>query len=309
MKNLLRCIARSVVFYIYLFAFLSCTGSVLAFLHEGHYMCEILDSLRYQFILSLAAGTVASLFYKKKYMAVFYAAFLCVNLAVVHNPASAAARKSGSGESLSVLSANLFFQNKKTDDVLKLVKRLQPDAVIFYEMSEASVDRLKELAKDYAFQNIFVRDDGFGIGLYSRIKAESSRISYSEKLELPYIVSVINGFTVYGIHPLPPLNREYMEDRNSLLKSIDPAADLVVIGDMNAVPWSGILRETKKRLRLKDARTGFWALLPTWSPPVFYFLGLPIDNCLVSESVKVEEFSIVPLPGSDHKAVFVRLAR
>jgi endonuclease/exonuclease/phosphatase (EEP) superfamily protein YafD len=309
MKNLLRSINRSMLFYIYLFAFLSCAGSVLAFLHDGHYVFEILDSLRYQFILSLAIGSAAALLCKRRYPAALYAMFLCLNLAVAYNPAPAGPCESGSGESLSVLSANLYFQNKKIDDVIKLVKRLQPDVVIFYEMKEESGNRLKELAKDYPFQNVFARDDGFGIGLYSRIKLESSRVFFSEKLGIPHIVSLIKGFTVYGIHPLPPLNSVYTEDRNRLLRSIEPTADLVVIGDMNAVPWSGILRETKKRLRLKDVRAGFRTLLPTWSQPGFYFLGLPLDNCLVSERVRVEEFFIVPLPGSDHRAVFVRLVR
>ncbi len=46
--------------------------------------------------------------------------------------------------------------------------------------------------------------------------------------------------------------------------------------------------------------------MATW-PWHFFPLHLPIDHCLLTHDLTVEEMRVLPIPGSDHSAVVVSI--
>ena len=56
---------------------------------------------------------------------------------------------------------------------------------------------------------------------------------------------------------------------------------------------------------MSDGRRGF-GIKATW-PSILGPFGIPIDHCLVSDDVIVEDFRLGPSAGSDHRAVVVDL--
>ena len=81
---------------------------------------------------------------------------------------------------------------------------------------------------------------------------------------------------------------------------------VIVLGDLNATPWSPVFKKLLGETRLVDARRGF-GLRPTW-PSTFPPLWIPIDHCLVSPGIEIRDFRVGPACGSDHHALVVDMA-
>jgi endonuclease/exonuclease/phosphatase (EEP) superfamily protein YafD len=78
----------------------------------------------------------------------------------------------------------------------------------------------------------------------------------------------------------------------------------VVVGDLNATPWSVAMREILAEGPLRSTqRFGLQATWPSWLGP----LGLPIDHVLVAGPLEPVARSIEPAFGSDHRMLVVDL--
>jgi len=117
-------------------------------------------------------------------------------------------------------------------------------------------------------------------------------------------------FHLLGTHPLPPGSPEYARLRNEQYRLIanhvqHQGLPTVVVGDLNATPWSpffaGLLRESGL-LNTSQGR-GVFGSWPAWLP-----LGrIPLDHCLVSPSIQIANKWLGPQIGSDHLPVVVDL--
>ena len=112
-------------------------------------------------------------------------------------------------------------------------------------------------------------------------------------------------------HPPPPVRAEMAEVQERFFAARAAARpslgeDLVVMGDLNATPWSYGLRRLLARAQLRDSRRGF-GLAASW-PTATPVLRIPIDQLLVSGRVVVLARQIGPAVGSDHFPVRARIA-
>jgi endonuclease/exonuclease/phosphatase (EEP) superfamily protein YafD len=110
------------------------------------------------------------------------------------------------------------------------------------------------------------------------------------------------------MHPMPPITPRYHRARNQQLRiavrESEPARRAgVLLGDLNATPWSsglaGLADEGFRRA------TG---LSPTWPAVLGGLLGIPIDQVLVTPHWSVTTSGIGPQMGSDHFPVWARLS-
>ena len=86
---------------------------------------------------------------------------------------------------------------------------------------------------------------------------------------------------------------------------VDPADFFRLLGDLNLTPYSPPFHRLLADGRLRDAMQGRgWQ--PTWRAS-FWPLALRIDHVLVSSGVCVEEATVGPAVGSDHRPVLARL--
>ena len=81
----------------------------------------------------------------------------------------------------------------------------------------------------------------------------------------------------------------------------------VVLGDLNATPWSHGFRDLKQTGRLHSSLDGR-GLQATW-PSALGRLGVPIDHLLYSTGLTVVARSPGPSFGSGHRSLWVTLAR
>ena len=78
---------------------------------------------------------------------------------------------------------------------------------------------------------------------------------------------------------------------------------VLVLGDLNASPWSSHFRRFLRDSGLRDSAQGR-GVQPTW-PAGMPWLWIPIDHCLHSPQLQVVARHVGPNLGSDHYPVVV----
>jgi endonuclease/exonuclease/phosphatase (EEP) superfamily protein YafD len=116
---------------------------------------------------------------------------------------------------------------------------------------------------------------------------------------------------VLGLHPPSPVSRSRAEARDGLLENAgrwiaDRSERSIVVGDLNATPWSAAYRELRWRGRLHDTLVGS-GLQPTW-PAGWGPLMVPIDHALHTDGLVTIERRTGPSLGSAHRSLVVTVA-
>jgi endonuclease/exonuclease/phosphatase (EEP) superfamily protein YafD len=112
-----------------------------------------------------------------------------------------------------------------------------------------------------------------------------------------------------AIHPYPPMSEDRFQERNLVLRAVAAAATqrsadpIMLLGDLNASSFSPIFSEVVGLSGLRDSQLDF-GLQRSW-PTDHYLLRIPIDHCLTSPRVVVQQRWLGPHVGSDHLPVLV----
>jgi endonuclease/exonuclease/phosphatase (EEP) superfamily protein YafD len=81
---------------------------------------------------------------------------------------------------------------------------------------------------------------------------------------------------------------------------------VVVLGDLNTVPWSAALHGLERDAHLSSSSDGF-GLQASW-PSLAGFVGLPIDQLLTSRDLTATRRQTRGGFSSSHRSVWVELA-
>lgn len=116
---------------------------------------------------------------------------------------------------------------------------------------------------------------------------------------------------VLGTHPVSPLTPARAAQRDEHFAWIAAWAQrhnepLVVVGDLNATPWSQRLRSLLDESGLLDSQRAH-GIQPSW-PAGWGLFGLPLDHVLHSPALAVVNRRLGPSFGSDHRTVHAELA-
>lgn len=217
---------------------------------------------------------------------------------------------------VTVLLANVLRTNPDPAPLLALIRREQPDIVALMEVDERWEATLTAALPEYPHQLWEARQDNFGIALLSRHPCTGCRVLRLGPEGLPtvagrFAIPTSRGdptrFTLVGTHPLPPVgsrgarsNRAQIEAIGVLLASTP--GPRILVGDLNATPWSAAFRQMVRRSGLTDSgRThGAHGTFPVDIPP----MRIPIDHFL-SSGLTVVRRERGPDIGSDHFPLIV----
>ena len=120
-----------------------------------------------------------------------------------------------------------------------------------------------------------------------------------------------------SLHTKRPGSKRYLEIQRDELhaaavwaarrREAEPDAEIVVVGDFNAVPWSSHIHHLRRAadLELVDGAT----LHSTWRTPMPAPLRIPIDYALHSGGLAVIGYALGPDVGSDHLPIRVTFTR
>lgn len=227
--------------------------------------------------------------------------------------AKAAASADSSPVRLTVASANLSFQRTDHSALATwLLSDEAPDVIALQEFTESALATVAgpEVRAAFPHRVLVPSTDQFGLGVLSKYPfASDERVDPVDSLATLKLRLVLDvrgrHVSLTAVHPMPPIHAAYARARDASLRLeagrlANSGIPGILLGDMNDTPWSTGLRATAPLRRASG-------LEPTWPNAWGWFSVLPLDHMLVTPDVKVEEASIGPDLGSDHRPVRVRL--
>ncbi|MCB8837427.1 endonuclease/exonuclease/phosphatase family protein [Aurantimonas sp. VKM B-3413] len=302
-------------------------ASLLPFLHTNVWWVRFLSFPRVQFLCALAALLLISIalpgrlrWYGVLTSAVAAAALAVQSWTVVPYAAVAPVAAASVGacpdeHRIRVLEANLQMTNEHDDRLFKEIEAADPDVLLFEEVDAWWDAQFRQLHDRYPYSKHYVTQNYYGITLLSRFPLILPEIRFLADSRDPAIFSGVtlpsgDDIRFYGIHPRPPTFGQSSAERDAVISAAalaiaDDQAPAILVGDMNATPWSPIVRRAARIGGLLDPRLGrSW--YPTWKANAT-LLRWPLDEMLFSRHFALMDFRILPPFGSDHQPVLATL--
>jgi len=220
-----------------------------------------------------------------------------------------------SGDALRIMTINVRTQNGGHQRVTDEIRRHDPDIVAIFEVSLRWEQRLKELRDSYehAHRTRLPNDGRYGVLVLSKhalnpiplpgeFRARWLRAAAAQ-IETP-----AGAVRIMAVHPQPPTSIRATRTRDDQLALINrtirdwPDVPLIVLGDLNATPWSHGHRILTRKTNLRNARRGF-GVLGTWHTAIPAICRVPIDHVLVDETFTIRNIELGRDIGSDHLPV------
>lgn len=243
-------------------------------------------------------------------------------LSGIIRPAAAVARQSGT-EPVLLVSLNLLYTQEDAAATRDYLEARSADILVLSELTPRWHEKLEDLERLYPHAVIRPRWDPWGLAIYSRyplVAIEDLDLGDQSSAHLRVLVQLPTGLLeVYGVHlASPPTPRDAarrdrqfarLAARVKAAEAADPTLARIVVGDLNATPWTPSFRDFLRDTGLVDARRPFglhvtWPYRPPlWSVP----FRIPIDHCLASPGLEVTSVDTGPAVGSDHLPLECRI--
>lgn len=209
---------------------------------------------------------------------------------------------------ITIATINLHVSATETTGLRQFLDEAQPDLVVLMELNPTLAAQLPAFT-DYPEQHLVPEDSPFGIGVISRLALQDvATVTDPDGLAEIDLQLRVGDRTVAAtvLHPMPPMASVWHDARRAKLAAAVTRQSLhagpkLIIGDLNASPWSSALRTLPGDYRRATT------LEPTWPSWGFGVFGIPIDLVLGSPEWRVKETRVDASFGSDHAPVTVTL--
>jgi endonuclease/exonuclease/phosphatase (EEP) superfamily protein YafD len=232
-------------------------------------------------------------------------------------------REPSIGPRFRAMTANLLMVNADTDGIVGEVVAAKPDVLMLQEYTEHwHAAFQKALAKDYPYSSVVMRDDSFGIAIYSRTPF-AGEVDQRFPLGRAGVEQMraeveIGGqrLALYNVHLLPPRTLLYTgEHRLQVADLIDTLhhekLPYVVCGDFNfpdLSPQQSALKRAGAREAHQLAGYGRGATWPVIYAFRYLMPGIRIDHVYLGPQLTATTCEAGEGRGSDHRPVVVDVA-
>ncbi|MCE7901722.1 MAG: endonuclease/exonuclease/phosphatase family protein [Gammaproteobacteria bacterium PRO9] len=295
-------------------------ATVAALLARANWFLDLFSNFPVQYAVLLALSAVVCLALHQWGWAALAVLALVPNViaiasylpGLVRSPPPVA-QPTGPARPILLVSLNLQYSREDATATRAWLEQRSADILVLSELTPRWHEKLPDLERLYPHAVIRPRWDPWGLAVYSRyplVAVEDLDLGDDQSAHLRVVVRLPTGLLeVYGVHlASPPTPRDAARrDRQfarlvDRIRAADPALPKVVVGDLNATPWTPSFRDFLRNTGLVDARRPFglqvtWPFRPSlWSVP----FRIPIDHCLASPGLDVTAVDTGPAVGSDH---------
>lgn len=219
------------------------------------------------------------------------------------------------GNRLRLLEVNVQMTNRHDHRLLDIVRRADPDVAWFQETDAWWEQELAPLGKNMPYGAAKAQPNYFGVHLFSKLPLRDPQVHFLTSSRNPSVFAGLRlpsgqEAKLYAIHPRPPQVGQSTAERDAQLLATALAArddqePHVVAGDMNAVPWEGVIHHAQRVGHFLDPRIGR-GLYITWdvNSPV---LKWPLDQILPGSRFTLLSLQVLPAFGSDHRPYLAEL--
>lgn len=225
------------------------------------------------------------------------------------------------GPTLRVLTANVLGGGADPDRVVDLVRIHGVDILALQEFTPSTQAALDRLGLATLLPHRQLNPEAHGAGgsaLYSRFpltESGSRRNTSAFGFSQTYATVLVPGappLLVESVHPGPPAELAAVDDWWNDLTAQQPATPdgplRILAGDFNATLDHAPLRALLDTGYVDAAETTGDGLTGTWGPYDGDLIPpVTIDHILLDRRITVDEVSVHPTPGSDHRAVFAEV--
>ncbi len=212
---------------------------------------------------------------------------------------------------LRVVSFNVQASNPDRAEVMDYLAVSSADVVFLLESSFEWENAVRRADLPYVMAAAVPSDRSFGITYLARPGLRTRPIPLDLNFSRALGVQVDVGdetVAILALHPLSPTSGSRSAARDDLLEAAAAWLEAhdgleVVVGDLNASPWSHAFRSLVRRADLRNTMRGH-GLQPSW-PVGWGPLMIPIDHALVGEGLVATERRTGPALGSDHRPLEV----
>jgi len=277
---------------------------------------DLLSSFHPQYAVLLGVFGLLHLLLRSRAMAIWLLAVALVNAAVVAPLLfGGGPDPDAPGPHLSVMSFNVGVSNPLRRGVASYVTQERPDLLFVMESSFEWEDAFERWGPPMAVIAIVPRGRVSGITVLAdaSVQARALPISFAGPSDAVAVEATLGSerIVVLGLHPPSPTSGgraaqrdEILADAGDWIASLD--APVLVVGDLNATPWSHAFRTMRLRGRLIDTSHGA-GLQPTW-PSGWGPVMIPIDNALHTDGLVTVARTTGPSLGSAHLPLVVTVA-
>lgn len=261
--------------------------------------------------LALAAATLVMKSPRAALLSILIAAFNA--LPVLQRVQAGQPGFACAGPRFTAVTANLQFSNADHSRFLNWLASHPSDLVVVQELTSDWARDLSRLAA-YPYRTMLPREDAYGIGVLSRWPLGPVDPADFAGEGLPSLAGRVQiadrPMRFLALHTRWPVTPRLARARDASLEAAARSiaagvGPTLVLGDLNATPWSPAYAAFLRISGLRDAANGSrWQ--PTWLPG-FWPLALRIDHVFVSPGLCAEDTQVGPAIGSDHRPLVARL--
>jgi endonuclease/exonuclease/phosphatase (EEP) superfamily protein YafD len=287
-------------------------ASVAGFLGDRWWRFDLFSHFRVQYFYILTFGTIVFFIGGRYSEAIVSGMFTLLNLISIIPLYIRSSSINPSGGTYRIILANVLQTNDKYHKVGEFIQDKKPDILFLIEVNQVWVKALNSYLDIYPYSAKEIREDNYGIALYSHHKIISFEILYFSEPHAPSLVANIEldglPLTIIGTHPPPPKSKAENDARNLQMYNIsnfsaDQSNHTIILGDFNMTSWSPYFQLLISNSGLRDSRSGF-GVQSTWPTDKPLFL-VPIDHILISQGINVHHREVGPRVGSDHFPVIM----
>lgn len=219
-----------------------------------------------------------------------------------------------------VLLANVQTSNRDYARVLERIREVDPDIVILQEVDERWIEAMGELRERFGEHYELPREDNFGIAVYATSIAMDLVMPGLDYANVPSVAIQLGneeGDTLgwlLATHPVPPVNADYLLQRNQHIGSIADWAEhlggpVAVVGDLNMTPWSPTMRRLEWGTGMRHSRRGE-GILTSWpyQSVLMTPFRIPLDHALAGRGWMAHNTRTLESIGSDHLPLLVDIS-
>jgi len=288
-----------------------CACTALALLQIEHWFLQLFCHFLFQYTWLFGLLGISFLIFKQKVFGILSILFAIILFSKILPSDPTNNHMAAENAELSVLSINLLSSNIDSAKVNQLI--IEKDADILLLIEYTSFWERSASVTQYPYSIAEVRDDTFGIALYSKYPFRNEASIDFSNSRFPIASAQIElgdqRLNILGIHYQNPIGRrETAAQKIQIQETIADAKTkekLLVIGDFNLTPYAKDFSRLLREASLTDTRDGF-GIHGSW-PAIWTAFRIPIDHALVSKNIKVNVREVGPLVGSDHLPLYLEI--
>ena len=219
---------------------------------------------------------------------------------------------------LTVLAANVLVGRADTGSLATLLERERPDLVSLPEAGPDYRDKLLPLVAELGYQawasTAPGTSDGEGVVLLAAARMGALTVTSGREMRHRYLRATggaLGERSFFAVHPEAPMGpmrtARWESDLAHTARWCAESPGPIVAGDFNATADNTAFRAVLRHCRSAADGTG-QGLVGTFPAGVPSWCGIQIDHVLVPAGARTTRFAVLPIAGSDHRAVLAGIS-